>query len=761
MSTHSTPARLAAVLALATVAGFGSSTHAQDRPPVVAPPQSASAQPAQPRGDRPRIGLALGGGSARGIAHIGVLEWFEQHRIPIDYIAGTSMGGLVAGAYASGMSPAELRQLMKDTDWDLMFLADSPFRYKTFRRKQDKRAYPSQLEFGLKGGFTLPGGLNPGQQVSLLLDRIGLAYYEVDNFDDLPTPFRCVATDLKQANAVVLGRGSLAQAMRATMAIPGVFTPVNYDEWLLVDGGVLNNVPADVVKQMGADIVIAVNVGADPVEEEKAQQSLFALLGRTIDTMMTTGVRTALKSADLIVDPDLKGLNSLDWRRSDDLADRGYQAAEATASRLAGYAMGEAEYAAFAAARQAKRRTAAPAPAFVTVTGVGPREQAFIRESLADLIGRPLEHATAAEDILTVTGTDRYEYLSYRAVTQPEGTGLLVAARPKSYGPPFLAIGLELSNVDSSNFAVTASGRVTAYDWFGVGSEFRLDGAIGTRQSIMGEIYRPLGQSRFFVAPRAYFDRHPRNGYADERLVAEYRFKTFGAGLDLGFNSGRRAEVRLGIDVSDVRGRIRVGNPLLPEVSGSENFATLKVTWDGQTSPLVPSRGLYQTARLAYYFAAPDATDPVRFPSDQEFLQGEVEGSWFRRVGQGQDRLFLRYGLGTSFGSHPLLADFSLGGPLRLGAFNNDELRNANYLLGTVGYLRQTGRLPDVLGGNIFLGGWFEQGTVFDEWDDARYRSSVSLGAIAETLIGPVFGGASFDFDGRYRVYIAIGPLFR
>ncbi len=305
---------------------------------------------------RRTVGLALGGGSARGFAHIGVLRWFEEHRIPIDYISGTSMGGLIAGAYAAGMSPQEIQDLMNEVDWDLMFIADSPYKYKTFRRKQDKRTYPSQLEFGLKGGLTLPGGLNPGQQIALLFDRIALSYGDMASFDDLPTPFRCVATDLKNAEAVVLGRGSLAQAMRATMAIPGVFTPVNFENWLLVDGGALNNIPADVTKKMGANTVIAVNVAADSATEAQTGASLVSLLGRTIDTMMTTSIRQSLKDADIIVDPDLVGLSSMDWRRSSDLADRGYAAAEAMKDKLLPLAMDEATFDAFQAARQARRR---------------------------------------------------------------------------------------------------------------------------------------------------------------------------------------------------------------------------------------------------------------------------------------------------------------------------------------------------------------------------------------------------------------------
>jgi NTE family protein len=330
--------------------------------PLLAQSDQPPAAPAQAK-PRPRIGLALGGGSARGLAHIGVLEWFERNHIPIDMIAGTSMGGLVAGAYASGMTPAEIRDLMRTTDWDVMFLADSPFRYKTFRRKQDKRAYPAQLEFGLKGGFRLPGGLNPGQEVAMLLDRIAAPYPPLDSFDQLPTPYRCVATDLRKGEAVVISRGSLSRAMRATMAIPGVFTPVTYDDWLLVDGGVLNNIPADVVRGMKADVVIAVNVGADSAQEEDPNQSLFTLLGQTIDTMMSTGTRKALESADLIIDPDLKGLGSTDWRRSDDLAERGSMASEAQSVALKRRTRSSSPSGKAAGARPCRRRRSSRSPA--------------------------------------------------------------------------------------------------------------------------------------------------------------------------------------------------------------------------------------------------------------------------------------------------------------------------------------------------------------------------------------------------------------
>jgi NTE family protein len=732
--------------------------------PAIAIAQSAvpSAQP------RPRIGLALGGGSARGIAHVGVLQWFEEHHIPIDFIVGTSMGGLVAGAYASGMSPAEIKELMKSADWDLMFLSDSPYRYKTFRRKQDKREFPSQLEFGLKGGLSLPGALNPGQQVALLLDRIALPYGDLKSFDDLPTPFRAVATDLRKGDVVVLGRPPLARAMRATMSIPGVFAPVNWDDWLLVDGGVLNNVPANVARELGADIVIAVNVGADVGDEEAQTQSLLALLGKTIDTMMTTGTRRGLEAADLIIDPDLKGLTSTSWRQSDELADRGYQAAAALEGKLQVYGISPEAHGAFQAARQAKRRREAPVPTTIAFQALGPpispRVENEIRRALTPLLNKPVEPDEIAQHLLEVTGNDHYEYLTYGVTELPQPTSLQIGVRQKTYGPPFLMLGLDLNNIDSTNFALNLAARVLHYGLIGVGSETRLDVVLGTNQRVAAEVVKPLGTTPVFVAPRAYFDRRGRNLYLEDVFVAEYRARRLGVGLDIGSDIGRDAEVRLGYDVADYNGRRRVGSPDLPAIDGSERYAHLDFAVDTQTSPLVPTRGFRLRSTLRRYFSAPtpsSAVDGIEIASPQSFTSGEVRTSWFRRARGGGDRLFVIGEAGSSFGDHPLVTDFSLGGPLRLGSFNNDELRGDNYLLFGGGYLRGFGRLPDVLGGGIFLGAWVEGGSVFDEWNDQDWKSDITGGMILETLLGPVFLGGSIGFQGGGRVYISLGPFFK
>jgi NTE family protein len=727
-------------------------------------PRAACAQDAQATRPRPRVGLALGGGSARGIAHIGVLKWLDEHRVPIDLVAGTSAGGLIGGAFASGMDPAELTELVRTTDWGSMFAVTAPFESKTFRRKEDARAFPAQIHFGLKGGFKLPSGLNAGQQVQMLLDRLSLPYYDLASFDDLPTPFRAVATDLRRSETVVFDRGRLARALRATMAIPGVFTPVADGDRLLVDGGTLDNVPADVVREAGSDVVIAVNVAPDYDESELASD-LFAVVGSAIDTMMSANTRRALAAADLVIDPDLKGLYSLDWRKSDELIDRGYKAAEAVREQLLHHQVDEVAYAAWRATRAAKRRADLPQPVGVAVEGVTAAEAHAIRAEIERRIeGRPLTIDAIERGALAIAGTDRYQVVSYHLDPAPGGANLAFEIQPKTYGPPFLLPALDLRNTDSTNFAANLRARLAMYDTFITGSELRLDLGVGTRETAALEVYRRLGESPVFVAPRGYFERYSINAYdEDGALRAEYRETRAGGGLDVGIAGGQRSEVRAGFDIADVRIGRRVGEPSLLEAKGTEQVASLRWTFDGQDNAVVPSRGAYLRSALRYYIETPAIVDPVtgsRFDGPRDLVQGEARVTWAHRIGR-RERVFAIAAGGTSSGDDAGVNRFRLGGPFNLGGYNNDSIVGDTYVLATAGVLHEWFRLPDLIGGGAYLGAWIENGSAFDRWEDAKYYGCASTGFIAETLFGPIFVGGSVNFEGHPRFYVALGSLWR
>jgi len=363
---------------------------------------------------RPRVGLALGGGSARGIAHVGVLEWLEEHRIPVDYIAGTSMGGLIGGSYATGMTAAEIRELLHNADWDLVFSGEAPYSLREFRRKQDGRQYQVKLELGLRNGLSLPSSLDSGHFVGLLLSQIALPYSTLPSFDGLPIPFRCMATDLEDGELVTLDHGSLGLAMRATMAIPGVFSPVDWQGRLLADGGLLNNVPGDVVRAMGADFVIAVDVGGALMSRDELRSALDQV-SQSLTVMIRHGASHGLEEADVVIRPDLGSVGSTDWRESDAIADLGAVAAAEHASELMNLALSEEEWQAHRDGISERTRSRDITPEFVEVVGAGPEDSESISRRLQDLIGAPLDTHELDFALTALTGTNRYESLSYEA----------------------------------------------------------------------------------------------------------------------------------------------------------------------------------------------------------------------------------------------------------------------------------------------------------------------------------------------------------
>ena len=747
---------LVAIFAAACAAPFQKVT---PRPPAatVAPP---SQPPALGLG-RPAVGVAFGGGSARGIAHVGIIRWLEEHRIPIDLAAGTSMGGLIGGAYASGMDAAELESFIVSLDWDQLFGASS-FAHKNIRRKADARAYPSRLEFGLRGGIVPPTALNNGEYVELMLGRIAAPYFDIKSFDELPTPFRSVAVDLLSAQAVVMRDGSLADAMRATMSLPLVFPPMEVNGQVLIDGGTMNNVPADIVKAMGAERVIAVNVG-DLSDREGVSATMFGVAGSTLDAMMRASTRRAIAAADVVVDVPVAEYGSLDWRRAADLIEEGYRAAEAMRDKLLPLAVSQADFEAWKVARQGRRRTELPPPAFIELDGFAARDTKRLHALMARHVGAPVDVAAVEQDIAIVAGLDRYQTVTWRLMHDAtRGFGLRVHGRLKPYGPPFMMLGVNLENTTSSDFRITATARYLAFDVVGSGSELRFDGVVGSDPSLAIELYRPIGSTPLFVAPYAGVGRTTFNVIDDDAVIARYRQKVGRIGVNAGVNLGARSDLRLGAYIGRTTASIDIGDPGFPELSGSETGAELGWRMDTQDSPVVPSIGVRSEVKLSRVFNGPDVQingETFDHESSLTQLSGVANQFWSRGP---NNRFFVYGGAGTSFDSEPLPTDqFALGTPFRLGAYDAGELRGPHYYVATAGYLRRVGRLPDFMGGPVFAGGWLENGDAFDEWEHAGWRTNAAVGVVMDTLVGPVVLAGSWSFDGRWRTYLGIGRLFR
>src|SRR5271170_277634 len=354
------------------------------------------ATPSDPNSQK--IGLVLEGGGALGLAHIGVITWLEEHHIPVSYVAGTSMGGLVGGVYATGRSPAEVRELVSSIPWNNVLRGQVPFQNLTFRRKEDSYVYPGSIEFGLKKGLQFPSGFNSGQQVQFILDRVALPYSTVESFDQLPIPYGCVATDLDSGKKYVFRDGSFATAMRSTMSLPGFFSPVRVDGHLFADGGLLDNLPVDVAKQMGAAITIAVYLDTRAAPQP-ANMSSFGVLGKSISVMIAANEVQSMEAADVLVSVPLAKFDTMDYAQSNDLIKAGYDAAQSKAAVLSRFSVDDATWKQYLATRDARRRQT-PKPEFIEVAGTDPHSAKAIQKDFQPELGQDVNSDQMQKKIL-------------------------------------------------------------------------------------------------------------------------------------------------------------------------------------------------------------------------------------------------------------------------------------------------------------------------------------------------------------------------
>jgi len=501
------------------------------------------------RPPRPSIGVALEGGGALGFAHIGVLRWFEEHHIPIDYIAGTSMGGLIGGLYATGKTPKQMEDFVRDQDWDTIIGGRTPYEDLSYRRKEDMRAFQNSISVGLKHGLSVASGLNAGHEVSMVIDRETLPYSNLDSFDELPIPFRCVATDLVSAKQVVFSNGSLQTALRATMSIPGLFAPVHDGDHVYVDGGLTGNLPTDVVRKMGADIVIAVHLDVAPANSKQIQ-SVFGVLGRSIDVVIRDNEIRGMAGADLIVNVDLRAYNSLDYSKGAAIVRFGADAAQAKERVLTPYAIDEKSWKEYLDARKSRERQAVPVPQFVTVAGTTPEGVANLEKFLKPLSGKPIDNATMDHYLTRLTGIGKFDAADYALATRNGQDGLAITIPEKTNAPPILQIGFSVDGSENDDVAFTFLTRLTLMDVAGYRSEWRSDVQFGNTYGIASELYHPLtGASRWFVAPRADASSTSFKVFEKNNPVADYRLYRAHIGADLGYGFNRFTEFRAGYEV--------------------------------------------------------------------------------------------------------------------------------------------------------------------------------------------------------------------
>ncbi|MBS0394650.1 MAG: patatin-like phospholipase family protein [Proteobacteria bacterium] len=702
----------------------------------------------------------LSGGGARGAAHIGVLKVLEERRVPIAAIAGTSMGAVVGSLYASGLSAADIERLISSIDWQDAFRDRPPRETLNFRRKQDDREFLVRAPLGLRGGsLKLPRGLIQGQKLGEILRGATLRVADVEDFDRLPIPFRALATDLETGEPVVIRRGSLATAVRASMAAPGVFAPVEAGGRLLVDGGLAENLPVDLAREMGVDVVLAVDVSS-PLRTRRELDSALAVSNQMISILInreTERSRRALRAGDVVIAPDLGNVSSVDFGKVREAIAAGEVAAREQGEVLARWSVGADEYARFQA--RAEPRAAPPLIAFVRVTEDSGDYRKFIEAALAPLIGQPADPATVSPPIRALYGRDLFETLDYRVVHDGDQSGLEVSARRKSWGPNYLRFGLDLQDDFQGNNAFTAGVRFVLTEVNPYMAEWNIDLKVGEQPLFGAEFFQPLGYaSPWFVAPHLQFDSRSIQVRDADRLVAEYRVHESSYGLEFGREFSDWGELRAGIRHVAGSTQLRIGAPTvaIPEsTTFRQGGYFVRMSFDRLDSVDFPRRGELFTLEWDAQRAALGADSDA----DAATLD------WLVARSAGRHTLIFWTGAGSALSGRPGVQNyFPLGGFLNLSGVTAAALSGPHFGVARLVYLRKIGSGSDGLFDvPTYLGLSAEAGNVWQQRGEASFASLRKDGAGfvgLETPLGPLYLGVGYDQAGSMSYYLFLGRTF-
>jgi len=717
-------------------------------PHVAAAPLDETAQ-------RPRVGLVLGGGGARGAAHIGVLRELERLQIPVHAIAGTSMGAIVGGLYAAGKSPDELEELVNSLDWRES-LKDRPTRRELpFRRKQDDAAYPIQFELGVRDGeLQLPRGLIQGQKLGHILRELTEATANITDFDDLPIPFRAVASDIATGDAVVLGSGDLTEALRASMSVPGIFAPVVIDGRTLVDGGLVGNVPIETVRNMGVDVIIAVDVEF-PLYRPEQLNSAVDISAQVLTILIrkeTLRQIETLGDDDILIRPDLGQFGSSNFGEIAWAVEPGAIAARQHEAALSRLAVPDAEWQNYVVSRKPGKHRRATID-FVRVVNSGPLSVKSLESRLLTQAGDPLDARTLSRDAANIYGLDLYERVDYNIVTVDGRTGVEFDAMPKAWGPNYLRFGLGLEDDFDGSTAFNLSTRLTRAGVNRLGAEWRTDLQVGTEPLLVSEFYQPLSfDARYFIAPRIDLRQSNIQTFEAEARVARYRLSEAEFGIDAGRELGRWGEFRVGVYRGAGEARLKVGNPTLSNFNFETGGYFANFAVDTLDDAQVPLRGTRFGIRW-------QASRPG-MGSDNDFDTLTSDYVTVRTRGRHSLQLGLNYS--TTIASDDLVQNyFPLGGFLRMSGLARGEISGPHAGLARLVWYRRSGET----GGGLvevplYFGASLEAGNVWQRRSDIGSESLLMSGSVfigLDTAFGPLYVAAGIAERGKKNFYLSLG----
>jgi NTE family protein len=704
---------------------------------------------AEPPAPRPRIGLVLGGGGARGTAHIGVLDVLRQLRVPVDCIAGTSMGSLIGGAFVSGLTPDQMIARLSLVDWRDLF-EDNPDRAETnFRERRLQQLYYPGLEFGITPrGLRSAHGVVGGQKIKLFFNTLVGSNRGERDIQDLPLPLSVIATDVGTGEKVVFRDGELSAAMRASMSVPALLAPVPYRGHVLVDGGLVDNLPVDEVRaRCQADVVIAVDVGS-PLANPADVDSIGAVTGQMISILTeqnATAARATLRPGDIYIRPDLDGITAADFDKYREGAWRGRSAALLVADRLRRFSVSEAQYTAWASKLNVDDQ---PLPHVdeVRIVGLQHVNPEAVARHLTVPLGRPLDTTQLERDIARIYGDGDFESVDYRLLLARERNILRITPTEKSWGPDYLRFGVSLDMGAREN-DVALRGAYHRKWVNSLGAEWLTDVQLGQRSSIGTDFYQPLdARQRFFIEPTVAVVRDRLRVYQDDDRIAEYIVRTKRAGLDLGWNIGSLGALRAGALYRKLDTSIETGSPTLPTGSTILRGWNAILDLDQTNRAFFPTDGWY--TRLNYYRSSDQGYG--RFSADLRAIK-----SWDPYVINAR-----YYHFATTEGKLPVSEAGGIGGFLALSGYARNQILAADLRLFTVRGEKVIGKMPLGLAGDLRLGVSLEAGRARQHFTETHIHGWQQAGSVylgGETPLGPLFLGYGYAKGGRSSLYLFIG----
>ncbi len=716
--------------------------------------------PTVPAG-RPSIGLVLDGGGALGLAHIGVLKWFEENRIPVDRITGTSMGSLVGALYATGHSAHEIEEVANGAELPNLFHLQVDYDKLSYRRREDRRELPGAFQVGLKDGISLRNSLLTDRGLNAFLNDEFRSYNaEHIRFDDLPIPFRCVATDLNTLRPVVFYGGSIPLAVRASISIPGVFAPVKYQKHYLVDGAIMENLPTGVAKNdLRSDVVIAVLLPATEFQDSDVA-SVVGVFARAFSAGTAHNERESEKLADVLVTPDTGKYGVGDYGKAKELIANGYVAAEAQRAALLKYQLSPEAWEQYLAEKRSRRAVRPGLLETVRVQGGSPGAQADVSKSLKPLEGKPIESQPILQALDRVQSNQTYqaEYVTVEPRQQPgdtsspgPSTGVLVNLEPTRNGPPFLLIGLDITAMTDNVSRATFDMRLIDSDLGGYGSELRTDVRVGFLTQASTEYYRLLRPDGLYIQPHVGVLRQPVYIFRDQDRIAERLQQNVGGGLDFGRTFSPRLQLAAEWREQVVRWHTQLGSDERPDLSGTAQTGVLHLTYNNMNGGQLATKGMrFDIAGGSLYHAVASQNAPL-LQLNVLFSHTIAEKNIFG-LGISADTYFRRNV------ADPLR--FTLGGPLRLSASSIDEYRGTDDALVRAAYLHRIAPLPTQLGEGLYVTAAYEAGEIWSPEQPAFLRQDGVLGLLAATPVGSITLGGSIGDAGHRKIFFNFGRLF-